>query len=273
MSTNMFESLRNVKTSRADWKVKVRVIRQWKSSNNTGVVFKEYNLLLLDAKKCRMHAFVPESLTEKMTRIIEEGKIYLIKNFTVKDYTEKDKYRVVHMDRQIVFTSETKVKELDETDIFIPNNSFDLFEYSDLKEQAQQVTYLTVCLSTDSIVQISIGDPNFSAIKVAKLKKKVKHFNIIDILSLDKEYNQDNSLPKEIKAIVGMQCTLKLLVTANNVEEKSTKFLATHVIKGFIKEDDMTDQGEKTETTEISAIQESGQEIHLDDISQMQSNN
>ena len=61
------------------------------------------------SQKCTMHAFVPESLTDKMTRIIEEGKIYLIKNFTVKDYTETDKYRVVHMDRQIVFTTETKV--------------------------------------------------------------------------------------------------------------------------------------------------------------------
>ncbi|KAK1358273.1 hypothetical protein POM88_051529 [Heracleum sosnowskyi] len=107
------------------------------------VVFKGWNLLLLDNKNCRMHTFVPPTLAEKFCRIIEEGKIYLIKNFQVKDYTEIDKYRPVQMDRQIIFTADTKVKELAESEIFIPANNFDLFEYGDLKAMTTQQLYLT----------------------------------------------------------------------------------------------------------------------------------
>lgn len=77
-----------------------------------------------------------------MSRLIEDGKIYLIKNFQVEDYTEEDKFRPVQMERQIIFTGITKIKELAETDIFIPRNSFDLFEYGDLKQMEKQVLYL-----------------------------------------------------------------------------------------------------------------------------------
>lgn len=89
-----------------------------------------------------MHAFVSAALSAKMSRLLEEGKIYLVKNFQVKDYTENDKYRPVHMDRQIILTQDTRVKELEETEIFIPKNSFDLFEYGDLKALAAQKLYL-----------------------------------------------------------------------------------------------------------------------------------
>lgn len=89
-----------------------------------------------------MHAFVPPALTEKMSRLIEEGNIYLIKNFQVKDYKEKDQYRPVQMDRQIILTSDTRVKQLDESDIFIPQNCFDLFEYGDLRQLTGQKLYL-----------------------------------------------------------------------------------------------------------------------------------
>ena len=68
-------------------------------------------------------------------------------------------------------------------------------------------------------------------------------------------FYQDNSFPREIKAIEGMQCSLKLFVTANNVEEKSSKFLATHIIKGFNTEDEMTNYRETTATTETSAME------------------
>lgn len=50
MSTNTVESLRSVEKGRTDWKVKVRIIREWHGVTLTGIVFKSYNLLLLDNK-------------------------------------------------------------------------------------------------------------------------------------------------------------------------------------------------------------------------------
>ncbi|KAL1820507.1 hypothetical protein ACET3Z_015376 [Daucus carota] len=143
MATSNCETLRNVTTGRTDWKVKVRIIRIWRGSTLTGVPFKGFNLLFLDSKSGRMHAWVPAALSDKMERLVEEGKLYLIKNFQVQNYEEKAKYRAVQMDRQIVFTADTKLKEIEETDIFIPKNSFDLYEYADLKKVADQDLYLT----------------------------------------------------------------------------------------------------------------------------------
>ena len=50
MSTNTCETLRNVKKGRTDWKIKCRVIREWRGVSTTGEIFKGWNLLLLDSK-------------------------------------------------------------------------------------------------------------------------------------------------------------------------------------------------------------------------------
>lgn len=50
MSSSKFEYLNNIQKGRTDWRVKVRIIREWKGKNQAGQLFKGYNLLLLDAK-------------------------------------------------------------------------------------------------------------------------------------------------------------------------------------------------------------------------------
>lgn len=90
-----------------------------------------------------MQAYAPAHLADKIGRIIQIGKIYMIKNFDVKEYTEKDKFRPVPMDRQIIFTVDTRITDLDESQTFVPKNVFDFFQFSDLKHAAEQVTYLT----------------------------------------------------------------------------------------------------------------------------------
>lgn len=93
-------------------------------------------------QNCRLQAFVPATVAYKFKRLIEEGKFYVIKNFQVKDYTELEKFRAVQMDKQIVFTNDTKVKDVEETEIFIPRNSFDFFDFGDLIQMSKQSLYL-----------------------------------------------------------------------------------------------------------------------------------
>lgn len=90
-----------------------------------------------------MHATVPGSISERLDRALNTGSIYVIKNFQVKEYATKDNFRPVDMDRKIVFTSETRVKEVPETEVFIPKHMFDLHEYAELQKRAAQVMYLT----------------------------------------------------------------------------------------------------------------------------------
>lgn len=89
-----------------------------------------------------MQAFVPASMSQRMTRLIEVGKLYLLKNFEVKEYLDKDKFRPVKIDRQIIFTIDTKVKEIDDSEIFIPNNMFDFYDFGDLFNMSKQFHYL-----------------------------------------------------------------------------------------------------------------------------------
>ncbi|KAK1385225.1 hypothetical protein POM88_022960 [Heracleum sosnowskyi] len=142
MSNTMYDTLRNVKKGRTDWRVKVRIIREWRGYTITGEPFKGYNLLLLDSKNCRMQAFVPSTMEDRLGKVIQLGNLYKIKTFHVKEYGPQDKYRPVQIERQIIFTTDTKLKEIDENEIFIPKNMFDLFKFADLKNMATQQVYL-----------------------------------------------------------------------------------------------------------------------------------
>ncbi|KAK1357532.1 hypothetical protein POM88_050788 [Heracleum sosnowskyi] len=142
MSSNNYVHLRNVETGRTDWKIKIRIIREWRGVSLTGERFKGYNLLLLDAKNVRMVAYVPEWLTEKMQRLFTVGNMYTVTNFQVKQYTANDKWRCVNNDRQILFTNNTTAKQINESEYFIPNNHFDFFEMEELSNLAKQNVYL-----------------------------------------------------------------------------------------------------------------------------------
>ena len=80
------------------------------------------------------------------------GKIYFIKKFQVKDYTNKDKYRPVRMDKQISLTNDTKIKDLVDSKFFIPKNMFDFVSFSQLKELATQHVYLTGIILNLSLI-------------------------------------------------------------------------------------------------------------------------
>lgn len=94
-------------------------------------------------QRTRIHAFVPTNIAEALEPLLVVGKIYLFKNFTVKDYKSDDKFRCIHKTIQIVFSNETKIIELQENNVFIENAVFDFYDLADLKQLSKQTTYLT----------------------------------------------------------------------------------------------------------------------------------
>ncbi|WOG81862.1 hypothetical protein DCAR_0101016 [Daucus carota subsp. sativus] len=83
-------TMENVKTGRTDWKIQVRVLRKWIVVTRNGVVFKGFNLLLLDSKNCRMHATVPGSISERMDHALKI--VFIQKNiFDLYEYSELKK--------------------------------------------------------------------------------------------------------------------------------------------------------------------------------------
>ncbi|KAL1831301.1 hypothetical protein ACET3Z_000952 [Daucus carota] len=90
----------------------------------------------------RMQAFVPTFLMEKLLKMFIVGKMYTITNFQVKEYTTLDKWRCVSTDKQIMFTNQTRAREIDDREYFIPQNCFEFCDLGDVKTFATQSTYL-----------------------------------------------------------------------------------------------------------------------------------
>ncbi|WOH08343.1 hypothetical protein DCAR_0727782 [Daucus carota subsp. sativus] len=90
----------------------------------------------------RMQAFVPTFLMEKLLKIFFVGRMYTITNFQVKEYTELDKWKCVTTGKQLMFTNQTRAKEIDERKYFIPQNCFDFCDLGDVKNFVKQSTYL-----------------------------------------------------------------------------------------------------------------------------------
>lgn len=64
-------------------------------------------------------------------------------NFTVKPYKTDDKYKQVKIDNQLIFSLDTKMKEVPESAIEFPNEAFDFYDHSELDELRKNTVYLT----------------------------------------------------------------------------------------------------------------------------------
>ncbi|KAK1359407.1 hypothetical protein POM88_043881 [Heracleum sosnowskyi] len=96
----------------------------------------------MDSKNCRMQEFIPGTIADIFGKMVQVQKLYIIKNFHVKEYKDEDKYRPVQRNKQLIFTIDTKVKEIAETGIFIPKNMFDFFKFEDIIKLSKQHVYL-----------------------------------------------------------------------------------------------------------------------------------
>ncbi|KAK1403413.1 hypothetical protein POM88_003018 [Heracleum sosnowskyi] len=143
MASTKLDSFRDLRKGKYDWKVTARIMNLWRGYTKSGEPFQGFNLLLLDNKRCRIHAFVPGNVAPQIEPKLQVGELYLFKNFTVKEYRPDDKFRCIHKDIQIVFSNDTRISDLEESDVFIEQCVFDFYDLADLKQLSQQTTYLT----------------------------------------------------------------------------------------------------------------------------------
>ncbi|KAK1351309.1 hypothetical protein POM88_054473 [Heracleum sosnowskyi] len=142
MSSKKYDSFRDVRIGKYDWKVQAKVLNLWRGYSRTGEAFKGFNLLLLDSKRARMHAFVPGMIADEYEQKIQVGKIYYIENFTIKNYRTEDKFRCVRNENQIIINNDTILEPLEENQASIERCWFDLYELGDLRPLSKQTTFL-----------------------------------------------------------------------------------------------------------------------------------
>ncbi|KAK1385260.1 hypothetical protein POM88_022995 [Heracleum sosnowskyi] len=143
MAVNRFHSLGDVNPGSYNWNVKVRIVRSWRGVSFSGEEFKGLNLLLLDDKNIRMHAFVPGNIIENHEDKFSEGNICKISNFSVKQYKPDEKFRSINSDKQIILTTYSKVEKIYPDDMLIPKNMFDFYDLCDLSDITNDNLYLT----------------------------------------------------------------------------------------------------------------------------------
>ncbi|KAL1831004.1 hypothetical protein ACET3Z_000655 [Daucus carota] len=142
MATAQYQTLDKLKAGVDEYKIKVRVIRLWRGSTRTGEEFKNFNLILLDHKGQRIHAFVPTKCVEEIYSQIIVGRVFSIKQFMVQKYSQTEKFRVVRNESQLIFSKDTIIQEQADDGVTIPQEAFDFYDHSQLIELSNQTTYL-----------------------------------------------------------------------------------------------------------------------------------
>ncbi|KAK1380987.1 hypothetical protein POM88_027731 [Heracleum sosnowskyi] len=95
-------------------------------------------------KKNRIHAFIPGLCFEKLEEKITVGNVHNIKNFIVQPYKPTDIYRCLRNDKQLIFSRDTEVEDLEDNGTTIPIIFFDFVDHNEINSLSNQKTYLAV---------------------------------------------------------------------------------------------------------------------------------
>ncbi|KAK1396957.1 hypothetical protein POM88_006820 [Heracleum sosnowskyi] len=164
-----FDSISTLNGSRCNWKIKVRVIRKWDTYIPPMKQFKGTNLILLDDNHSRIHAFIYPSTVENLARQFEEGNVYIIQNFYVKDYIlMPSKRQTNNFNRQ----DNTRVTQEDD-DGLIEQNVFDLYDVSDAARLKKDDLFLIDIVGVVTDVQLLYHFTNRHGHDQCKLKFKI----------------------------------------------------------------------------------------------------
>lgn len=163
--SNKYDTIADLKPGRYDYKIKCRIIRKWRGSTRTGEEFRAFNILLLDKmvntlknhcpilitslftnspkmQKSRIHAFIPGFCVDNLEHRINVGKVCSIMNFTVQNYKEADIFRCLFNEKQLIFSKDTKIEDLEDKRTGIETEMFDFYDHTELRKLAGQRKYL-----------------------------------------------------------------------------------------------------------------------------------
>lgn len=93
-------------------------------------------------QQSKVHAFIPVKNADQHEMDLRRGNVCLITNFFVQDYKPEDKFRPVHSDHQLIFSNNTRIKVVEANHEAFPDDCFDLYDHSELKEMANKTSYL-----------------------------------------------------------------------------------------------------------------------------------
>ncbi|XP_077237300.1 replication protein A 70 kDa DNA-binding subunit B-like [Tasmannia lanceolata] len=167
--------LKELYNDKQDWQIHVRLTRMWDAVNikaNNEII--SLDVIQLDEEGEHIQASIKKKFTHQFRALLEEGHVYVIKNFIVVD--SKDVYRVVSNKYMINFHETTYVKEKMNGSDEIRQHRFELMPFSILDGRGNNM-YLT-----DVIGQITaISAIEEIQAKGNKLAEKINQDNFLHI--------------------------------------------------------------------------------------------
>ncbi|XP_077252562.1 replication protein A 70 kDa DNA-binding subunit B-like [Tasmannia lanceolata] len=163
--------LKELHKDKQDWQIHVRITRMWDAVNiksNNELISLE--LILLDEEGEHIQASIKKKSTHQFRALLEEGHVYVIKNFIVVD--SKNEYRIVSDKYMINFHEITFVKEKMTESDEIGEHRFELIPFSILYNRVNNNKFLT-----DVIGQITA----ISAIEETQAKGKKVNKRVIEL--------------------------------------------------------------------------------------------
>ncbi|KAK1369819.1 hypothetical protein POM88_035911 [Heracleum sosnowskyi] len=242
MSAKRVDPITSLKPGRYDYRIKVRVIRKLRGSTKEGEVFKAFNIVLLDSMQSRIHAFVPRLCVDDLEDKMIVGKVYTIKNFTVQNYKATDIFRCVRNDRQLIFSKETHIEDVEENGSKIQVIFWDKYGENFDKAMNEQVekpviVILSSCkagLWNDEVELSNVSATkyylNYNHHSVLQLRKRMNQPKFVDIAMATTEtrkieqlkINQITKLGKEY-----IKSQVMLLVQIKSVVDTQSWFMRT----------------------------------------------
>ncbi|WCJ37842.1 hypothetical protein M5689_018941 [Euphorbia peplus] len=136
-------SLIDVLSSEKDtWKIKVKVLRLWKSFNTKdNNIVMSLDMILLDEHGTTIQGSVRKFQIMKFEKQLQEGKVYFLQNLKIVPAAQS--YRPVRNDKKIPFLLTTIITPIDEIDCGISTHKFDFVDFKSLSERCYNVFLLS----------------------------------------------------------------------------------------------------------------------------------
>ncbi|CAN6348260.1 unnamed protein product [Urochloa humidicola] len=127
-----YNLLSQLKPTRHNWRVKVRVARMWQvSGTSKGKDFSSIELVLVDEEGEGITASIGERVLKKFSKSIAEGRYYCVRNFQVSK--QERKFKAIPSTYTIFFTSWTIVEEIPaEASANLPLYIFNFVDFDDI---------------------------------------------------------------------------------------------------------------------------------------------
>ena len=95
-----------------------------------------------------IHATIQKNNVKKFREQLREGQLYLLSNFRVDTYKEKDSYRPISKDKKISFLCTIDIEELKEAEITISQHKFEFVDYRTIVDRFDNNKQLTGSLKS-----------------------------------------------------------------------------------------------------------------------------